>query len=44
MLIEYHGIIAMVIIPYPPKKVQTYPVWRHSDVIIVNFAQNADLQ
>ena len=29
---------------YIPKKVQTYNVWRHNDVIIVDFAQIADLQ
>ena len=26
------------------KKVQTYHVWRHNDIIIVDFAQIADLQ
>ena len=43
MLIWYHGTALSFFHTYR-KKVQTFHVWRQNDVIIVDFAQIADLQ
>ena len=44
MFIWYHSIAMGLFFPNIPNKVQTTYVWRHNDVIIVDFAQTTDLQ